>query len=68
MAIEPIGKVVPDRENKQFGAITNTKCDRRVNFRGIWGHARQVSDQPKADTKMAGVLVASQRVEMVKVK
>jgi hypothetical protein len=45
MAIEPIGKVVPDRENKQFGAITNTKCDRRVNFRGIWGHARQVSDQ-----------------------
>jgi hypothetical protein len=40
MGIEPTRKVVPDLENKQFGAITNAKCDGRVNFRGMWGHVR----------------------------
>jgi hypothetical protein len=40
MGIEPIPKVVPDLENKQFGAITNAKRDGRVNFRGMWGHVR----------------------------
>jgi len=38
MGIEPIPKVVPDLENKQFGAITNAKRDGRVNFRRMWGH------------------------------
>jgi hypothetical protein len=38
MGIEPTREVVPDLENKQFGAITNAKCDGRVNFRGTWGH------------------------------
>jgi hypothetical protein len=27
MGIEPTGKVDLDLENKQFGAITNAKCD-----------------------------------------
>jgi hypothetical protein len=40
MGIEPTRKVVPDLENKQFGAIMNAKCDGRVNFRGMWGHVR----------------------------
>jgi hypothetical protein len=38
MGIEPTRKVVPDLENKQFGAMTNAKCDGRVNFRGMRGH------------------------------
>jgi hypothetical protein len=44
MGIEPTRKVVPDLENKQFGAITNAKCDGRVNFRGMWGHVRTCRD------------------------
>jgi hypothetical protein len=36
MGIEPTGKAVLGLENKQFGAKANAKCDRRVNFRGIW--------------------------------
>jgi hypothetical protein len=36
MGIEPTRKTVLDLENKQFGAITNAKCDGRVNFRGTW--------------------------------
>ena len=39
MGIEPTREVVPDLENKQFGAIMNAKCDGRVNFPGMWGHA-----------------------------
>ena len=38
MGIEPTRKVVPDLENKQFRAMANAKCDRRVNFRGMRGH------------------------------
>jgi EAL domain-containing protein (putative c-di-GMP-specific phosphodiesterase class I) len=38
MGIEPTRKEVPDLENKQFDAITNAKCDGRVNFRSLWGH------------------------------
>jgi hypothetical protein len=38
MGIEPTGKVAPDLENMQFEAITNAKCDWRVNFRGMWGY------------------------------
>jgi hypothetical protein len=40
MGIEPTRKALPGLENKQFDATTNAKCDYRVNFRGMWGHAR----------------------------
>jgi hypothetical protein len=38
MGIEPTRKTVLDLENKQYGAITNAKCDGRVKFRGMWGY------------------------------
>jgi hypothetical protein len=38
MGIEPIRKVVPDLESKQFGAIMNAMCDGRVNLGGTWGN------------------------------
>ncbi len=38
MGIEPTRAPPPALENKQFGAMTDTKCDGRVNFRGMWGH------------------------------
>src|ERR1700677_3932084 len=38
MGIEPTGKAVLGLENKRFGAIAETKCDWRVNFRGTWGY------------------------------
>ena len=44
MGIEPTRKVFLDLENEQFGAITNPKCDARVNFRGMWGRVRLRSD------------------------
>jgi hypothetical protein len=50
MGIEPTRKVVPDLENKQFGAITNAKCDARVNFRGMWGHVRTRGDTAVRET------------------
>jgi hypothetical protein len=39
MGIEPTRAATPKLENKRFGATTNPKCDWRVNFRGMWGHA-----------------------------
>jgi len=50
MGIEPTRKVVPDLENKQFGAITNAKCDGRVNFCGMWGHVRTRRDTSVRET------------------
>jgi hypothetical protein len=44
MGIEPTGKALPELENKRFGAMTNAKCDWRVNFRGMWGHVGQRGD------------------------
>jgi hypothetical protein len=44
MGIEPIGKVLPELENKRFGANSIARCDWRVNFRGMWGHVRQCRD------------------------
>jgi hypothetical protein len=38
MGIEPTRAPPPALENKQFGATTDTKCDGRVNFRGMWGY------------------------------
>jgi hypothetical protein len=35
MGIEPTRSAPPELENKQFGAITNAKCDGRVNFGGM---------------------------------
>jgi hypothetical protein len=40
MGIEPTRAALPELENKRFGAMANTKCDWRVNFRGMWGHVR----------------------------
>jgi hypothetical protein len=34
----PQGRRLWTPENKWFGAIAETKCDWRVNFRGTWGH------------------------------
>jgi hypothetical protein len=38
MGIEPTRASPPGLEKKQFGAKADPKCDRRVNFRGMWGH------------------------------
>jgi hypothetical protein len=38
MGIEPTRAALPELKNKRFGATANTKCDGRVNFRGMWGH------------------------------
>ena len=38
MGIEPMGKALPEVENKRFCANADAKCDERVNFRGMWGH------------------------------
>jgi hypothetical protein len=35
MGIEPERTALPGLENKGFGRMTDTKCDERVNFRGI---------------------------------
>ena len=36
MGIEPTRGRLPELENKRFGAMTNPKCDQRVNFGGTW--------------------------------
>jgi hypothetical protein len=38
MGIEPTREALPGLENKRFAAMADTKCDQRVNFRGMWGH------------------------------
>jgi len=38
MGIEPTRPALPGLGNKRFHAMTNAKCDVRVNFRGLWGH------------------------------
>ena len=38
MGIEPTRAALPGLENKRFGAMTDPKCDWRVNFRDMWGH------------------------------
>ena len=40
MGIEPIRAVLTSVQNKRCGAIADSKCDWRVNFRGMWGHVR----------------------------
>jgi hypothetical protein len=35
MGIEPTREALPGLENKRFGAMTDAKCDGRVNFRDI---------------------------------
>ena len=40
MGIEPMGKALPELENKRFRANADAKCDQRVNFRGMWGNVR----------------------------
>jgi hypothetical protein len=47
MGIEPTGKALPELENKRFRASAETKCDWRVNFRGMWGN-----EGPRRDTSM----------------
>jgi hypothetical protein len=37
MGIEPKRTVLPELKNKRFGAMADSKCDQRVNFRGMWG-------------------------------
>jgi hypothetical protein len=54
MGIEPTRAFLPSLQNKRFGAIVDAKCDRRVNFRGMWGHARL-----RRDTSMHEVLGSS---------
>jgi hypothetical protein len=36
MGIEPKREALLGLENKRFGAMADPKCDRRVNFRGMW--------------------------------
>jgi len=38
MGIEPTRAARSELGNMQFGAMTNAKCDGRVNFRRIWGY------------------------------
>ena len=35
MGIEPTRAVLPSAQNMRFGAIADSKCDQRVNFRGM---------------------------------
>jgi hypothetical protein len=44
MGIEPTRAAPLGLENKQFGAMTDAKCDGRVNFRSRWGHVRLPRD------------------------
>ena len=43
-ANEPACATALGLENKQFGAMAGSKSDRRVNFRGMWGHVGLRSD------------------------
>src|SRR5258708_4813468 len=38
MGIEPTRQHLPGLKNRGFTAMKNTKCDGRVNIRGMWGH------------------------------
>jgi hypothetical protein len=38
MGIESTRPMLPRLENKRFCRTPNPKCDRRVNFRGMWDH------------------------------
>ncbi len=40
MGIEPTRAPLPELQNKRFSGIANAKCDWRVNFHDMWGHAR----------------------------
>jgi hypothetical protein len=40
MGIEPTRAVLLELKNKRFGALADSECDWRVNFRGMWGYAR----------------------------
>jgi hypothetical protein len=44
MGIEPTRAARSELENKRFGAMTDAKCDWRVNFPGMWGHVRLRGD------------------------
>jgi len=50
MGIEPTREARPGLENMRFCAMTDAKCDLRVNFRGMWGHVGLRRDTRPATT------------------
>jgi hypothetical protein len=46
MGIEPTRAAPPGLENMRFCAMTDAKCDLRVNFRGMWGHVGKHFSNP----------------------
>jgi hypothetical protein len=51
MGIEPTRAAPLGLENKQFGSMADPKCNGRVNFRGMWGHARLRGDTRRAKSR-----------------
>jgi hypothetical protein len=49
MGIEPTRAVDPELENRWFSAMANPECDRRVNFRGMWGNVRLRTDRSMSE-------------------
>jgi hypothetical protein len=50
MGIEPTRAARPGLEHMRFCAMTDAKCDLRVNFRGMWGHVGLRRDTRPATT------------------
>jgi hypothetical protein len=65
MGIEPTRTARPELENKQFGAITNAKCEGRVNLCGMWGHVRQRRDTSVSEVAGSSLLAHATRGRML---
>jgi chemotaxis response regulator CheB len=46
-------QALPELENKRFRANADAKCDKRVNFRGMWGNVGM-----RRDTSVDVILIA----------
>jgi hypothetical protein len=57
MGIEPTGTALPGLERTLFDATVNTKCDLRVNLRGMWGNVRLHRDRSMCEVSASGLSV-----------
>jgi hypothetical protein len=58
MGVEPTRKAPSMLENKQLGAIADSKCDGPVNFRGMWGHVGLRRNTSVSDSDRSAALSA----------
>jgi hypothetical protein len=68
MGIEPTRAPVPEPENKRFGVTANPKCDRRVNFPGMWGHVRLRRDTSVWEVPGSSLLVVALRSAQLRLR